>query len=188
MDRNKNDWKNYFLKDIKTTTSLVSMEKANGEAAHFSCRYIDGDFLICAGSKNVHLVFRRPDQIDQYYSEERYSYARKISHDVWKNLERLDAELRNILLSFLCWTKLTIIFEILIPTSQHVVDLSYLKEPLLMFITFTESKLYEKPTSLCCMPPELSIEIAKLFDFSCVKWSKVLYSDVENHLVKVRKG
>jgi hypothetical protein len=58
MDRDKNDWSNYFLKSISQTEHIIALDKANGEAAHLSCRYIDGSFLVCAGSKNVHLLFR----------------------------------------------------------------------------------------------------------------------------------
>ncbi len=58
IDRNKNDWTKYFLKDINETKDVVSLQKANGEAAHLSCRFINGDFIICSGSKNVHLLFK----------------------------------------------------------------------------------------------------------------------------------
>jgi hypothetical protein len=40
----------------------------------------------------------------------------------------MDEEKEKLLLAFLSWTKLTAIFEILIPNSQHVEDLSYLNE------------------------------------------------------------
>ena len=52
------DWKNYFLKDINETKNVLSLNKANGESAHLACRWLDGQFLIFAGSKNVHLAFR----------------------------------------------------------------------------------------------------------------------------------
>ncbi len=59
MDRSSgSDWKKYFLKDLDQTKYVVSMNKANGEAAHMSCRCINNQFVICAGSKNVHLVFK----------------------------------------------------------------------------------------------------------------------------------
>jgi hypothetical protein len=58
IDRNNQDWKKYFLKDLKQTKRIVAMQKANGEAAHMSCRFLNGQFLIAAGSKNVHLLFK----------------------------------------------------------------------------------------------------------------------------------
>lgn len=38
-------------------THVVATRKANGEAAHLSCIEIGGQLLICAGSKNVHMLF-----------------------------------------------------------------------------------------------------------------------------------
>ena len=59
VDRGKNEWRKYFLTDIEKTKLIVSTTKANGEAAHLSCRWDNGSFLICSGSKNVHLLFRK---------------------------------------------------------------------------------------------------------------------------------
>lgn len=59
VDRNKNDWTKYFLNDIQNSKFIVSTQKANGEAAHLSCRWHQNSFLICSGSKNVHLLFRK---------------------------------------------------------------------------------------------------------------------------------
>ncbi len=58
MDRNAKDWRKYFVKNVEETSYVASLKKANGEAAHFACRWIDGQFVIFAGSKNVHLAFR----------------------------------------------------------------------------------------------------------------------------------
>lgn len=62
-DINSNDWKNYFIKDYTDIEQVISLQKANGEAAHFSCSIIDNEFLMCAGSKNVHLVFKNKSKI-----------------------------------------------------------------------------------------------------------------------------
>ena len=43
---------------LEAAVSVVSTRKANGEAAHLAARCIDGRVLICAGSKNVHMLFR----------------------------------------------------------------------------------------------------------------------------------
>jgi len=55
-------------------------------------------------------------------------YAKIIAETCANHLEAIDINLRNMLLSFLCLTKLTVIFELLQPQNQHVEDLSYLKE------------------------------------------------------------
>lgn len=186
FDREENDWQKYFLKDINKTSYVTVLQKANGEAAHMSCRYIDGNFIIGAGSKNVHLVFKDKKEISAY-AEEKYAYARKIAEAIADHLASIDNELKNKFLSFLCWSKLTVIFEILVPDNMHIEDLTYLNnKPLLKFITFTENEIYEKPTSLCCMPPELAIEIGKMFEFSCVNCTIIKVNEVENYLIKVR--
>ena len=77
MDRNNSDWKNYFLKDIEQTKYVISLQKANGEAAHMSCRFINNEFLICAGSKNVHIVFKKYDDLFEY-KEPRFQFAKII--------------------------------------------------------------------------------------------------------------
>ena len=58
-DANKASWQKYFLNDINTTKYVISLQKANGEAAHMSCRFIDNEFVVFAGSKNVHLCFKQ---------------------------------------------------------------------------------------------------------------------------------
>ncbi len=58
-DRNAQDWRKYFVKDVKESKFVASLQKANGEAAHLACRWLDGEFVLFAGSKNVHLVFKK---------------------------------------------------------------------------------------------------------------------------------
>lgn len=64
LDRNSKDWKNYFIRDFSYVRQVFSLQKANGEAAHFSCSWIDGEFLLCSGSKNVHLVFKNKSNLE----------------------------------------------------------------------------------------------------------------------------
>lgn len=37
---NDGQWQKYFLKDMEETQQIVCMQKMNGEAAHFSGRYV----------------------------------------------------------------------------------------------------------------------------------------------------
>ncbi|KAH3768717.1 hypothetical protein DPMN_169934 [Dreissena polymorpha] len=46
------------LQPIEETDFVVSTCKANGEAAHLSCIEVDGEYVLCGGSKNVHLLFK----------------------------------------------------------------------------------------------------------------------------------
>ena len=40
--------------------------KANGEAAHFSVRWVRDRFVVFAGSKNVHLAARGAADVEKY--------------------------------------------------------------------------------------------------------------------------
>jgi hypothetical protein len=88
------EWRKYFLRDIKETKTIVSLRKANGEAAHLSCRYIDGQFYLCSGSKNVHMFYKRRCEIDKYYNDAKYKVAREVSYTIIEFLKSLDADLR----------------------------------------------------------------------------------------------
>lgn len=95
MDRNNQDWKKYFLKNLDSTRRVVALKKANGEAAHMSCRYIDGQFYVIAGSKNVHLVFQKSTDIE-LYSGERYTVAKVISQTIAKHLNKMEENIRKM--------------------------------------------------------------------------------------------
>ena len=57
----------YCLLDNNTLADkIIAMEKLNGEAAHFSGRYIDDKFYIITGSKNVHLLICGEEDIEKY--------------------------------------------------------------------------------------------------------------------------
>ena len=51
-------WLNYFIQPIDTASEIICTEKANGEAAHLSARYIGNRFYLILGSKNVHMIIR----------------------------------------------------------------------------------------------------------------------------------
>ena len=74
------------------------------------------------------MIYKKKIEDIDSYGQERYGYAKKIAIAVIDHLNRMDANLRNLFLSFLSWTKLTVVMEILIPDSMHVEDLSYLNE------------------------------------------------------------
>ena len=49
---------------VKLSDKIVSMEKMNGEALHFSCRYISNNFYLFIGSKTNHIVINKKTDID----------------------------------------------------------------------------------------------------------------------------
>ena len=64
-------WLNYFLKPIENATQIICTEKANGEAAHLSARFIKNQFYLIVGSKNVHLIIGKPGDLE-FYKESRF--------------------------------------------------------------------------------------------------------------------
>ncbi len=59
-------WQKYFLKPVQSAEQVIVTEKANGEAAHLSARFIQDQFYLILGSKNVHLVIGKESDLDQY--------------------------------------------------------------------------------------------------------------------------
>ena len=63
-DREKGDnstWKRYFVKPLEETNVIIATREANRETAHLSCFMVDGEYVLCGGSKNIHMVFRKKD-------------------------------------------------------------------------------------------------------------------------------
>ena len=63
---NNQIWLNYFLQPINQAAEIVCTEKANGEAAHLSARFIKDRFYVIVGSKNVHMVLGKINDLDFY--------------------------------------------------------------------------------------------------------------------------
>ncbi|XP_037070079.1 uncharacterized protein LOC119091407 [Pollicipes pollicipes] len=186
------NWRRFFLQPLETASRLVLTQKANGEAAHLSARWLDGAFLLCVGSKNVHMVLRREVDIE-LYSEPRYQVARQVAAALWRHLAALDDEQRRHLLSFLHHTRFTAVFELLQPDHQHVEDLSHLEHAELRFITWTLSfdPSSEPATSLCSCPPELAFRLAESFGLKTVRYSVVtdnIEEELPDIMLRVRKA
>ncbi|XP_035829225.1 uncharacterized protein LOC101847791 [Aplysia californica] len=190
-DRDRGDnhtWKKYFTKPLDQATKIVATRKANGEAAHLSCINIDGQNLICAGSKNVHLLIRNRADI-QFYRGDRYRIAHEVCHCIMDCLEEMESEQKDRLLDFLVHTRFTAVFEILVPGHQHVEDLSHLEKPVMQFITWTSTELEPDPQQkLCTVPPHVGIEIAKSLGLMTVDYDVLAASDVESRMKQIRKG
>ncbi|KAK7498835.1 hypothetical protein BaRGS_00009927 [Batillaria attramentaria] len=190
-DRDRGDnhtWHRYFTKPMESAARLVATRKANGEAAHLSCIELAGQLLICAGSKNVHQLFRTREDIKRYHGD-RFRIAGEISEVIMDILEQMDPTNKNRLLRFLAHTGYTAIFEILSPDHQHVEDLSHLPGNCLRFITWTSPDL--DPTSdseLCTVPPHIGIEIARALGLPTVDYTILPVTAVEERMTKVRQG
>ncbi|XP_047471215.1 uncharacterized protein LOC125026669 [Penaeus chinensis] len=179
-------WKKYCISSPDSASLVVGMEKLNGEAAHFSGRYIDDQFFIITGSKNVHILIRNADDIDKYEGE-RYCVAKQVARAVCDTLKRLEEYPRHLVYSFLHHTKCTAVCEILQPNYQHIVDLSYLEEPQLNVITFTSTLGNENESSLTALPPHYTLEVLSILGFQTPSFSTVLPRDMGSHQHKVKR-
>lgn len=190
-DKDKGDnhtWKRYFTKPLESAHKVIVTRKANGEAAHLSCVKIEGQRLICAGSKNVHILIRNRGDIALYRGD-RYRIAAEVCHSIMDSLEEMTEPQRDGLLDFLIASRLTAVFEILAPNHQHVEDLSYLSKPEVHFITWTSTELEPNPDQmLCTVPPHLGIELARSFGLKTVNYETLPIVEIDGRMKMIRQG
>ena len=165
------------------------MVKENGEAGHISVRKIEETFYFIAGSKNVHLLFRSREDLEKY-TDGRFSVARMVGEAWLRQVESLLEEKLTELLALLHQNKLTMIFEILCPGYQHVVDLSYLSQPQLKFLAFTDqySSSQQEEPSLVAFAPDVSLEFAKEVGLDTANYETISAGDAEERMARVRRG
>lgn len=178
-------WQRYFTQPFHTAKAIICTIKQNGEAAHLGARRIGTELYICAGSKNVHLMFRSYEDLDLYpLHESRYQIAKEISRCILEMLDSLPQSDRVHLLEFLCATRCTAVFELLSPDHQHVEDLSGLAAPKLKFIAWTSCHLEsaESFAHFCCLPPDSGIELAKIFQLDTTEYSVISVGSLDEHM------
>lgn len=116
-------WQRFFSKPLTEVKQVVATEKANGESAHFSVRWLGEGvgYLFVAGSKNVHVIFRSLLDLDgEWYEEVRFGTAKKIARSILEDIEAMSPTAKEEWLSFLASTGVTVIYEYLQPQYQHV--------------------------------------------------------------------
>ncbi|KAK8736795.1 hypothetical protein OTU49_004647, partial [Cherax quadricarinatus] len=183
---NNDIWKQYCLEDPDTATKVICMEKLNGEAAHFSVRYIEGLFCLITGSKNVHMLIRKIEDIEQY-SGERFTVAKVMARAVWNKLYELESRHRHLLFSLMHHTKCTAVCEIFQPDHQHIIKLKDdLKQPQLNVISFTPVYSENEESSLLALPPHHTLNLLSALGFATPSYSVIATEDVINHQNKVR--
>ena len=184
-----NSWQQYFLESPENAVKIICMEKLNGDAVHFSVRYIEGKFYIITGSKNVHLLMGEKKDIETY-TEDKYENAKRFARTVWDTLETISEMGREVLYSFLHHTKVTAVCEILQPDYQHIVHLSYLEKPELNLITFTPTASGENNddvSSLTAFPPHYSLMLGEAFGLPFPSWTVIDSTHLDDHR-KIIKG
>lgn len=178
------DFEIYFRSPADTATYLVATQKINGEAAHFSAyAFENGDYVLCAGSKNVHLLFRTALDIS-LYKDSRYLWARSIATAFLKLLNTLEEQQRKKFIEFLVLSRLTGVFEILSRSHEHVEALGHLDDDQLWFLGWVRPPPYNNGLkSLLGMSPVEGYHVARAFGLSVTPYSVLPASKLQ-----VRKG
>ncbi|CAL4064788.1 unnamed protein product [Meganyctiphanes norvegica] len=182
---NNEIWRSYCLDDTEKAEKVVAMEKLNGEAAHFSGRFIDDKFYIITGSKNVHMIICCEEDVEKYEGI-RYNNAKVIARAVWKHFVQLREKNREILFSLLHHTNCTVVCEILLPDNQHIVNLSSLKEPSLHVISMTPTISDKEETSLIALPPHHCIELLSALGFIATPYKIIDRQDLDKFIQRSR--
>ncbi|XP_068207249.1 uncharacterized protein [Palaemon carinicauda] len=182
---NDDVWREYCLEPPENAVKIICMEKLNGDAVHFSGRFIDGRFYLIAGSKNVHMLLGKKSDIDLYEGS-RYQSAKMFAATVFDTFANLSVDERRVLFGFLHHTKVTAICEVLQPKYQHIVNLSHLKENELNFITFTPTAFREKETTLTAFPPHLTLKLGAALGLVCAQYTEIKPTLMMNQRDKIR--
>ncbi|XP_042215272.1 uncharacterized protein LOC121861515 isoform X2 [Homarus americanus] len=184
---NNDKWREYCLGNPDTAIKVVCMKKLNGEAAHFSGRYIDGRFYLFVGSKNVHMLIRDCMDIEKYEGS-RYGVAKIIARAVCSVLNDLEKKKQHLVFSLLHHTKSTAFCEILQPEHQHLVNISHLSEPQLNVISFTSTASYDgEVRSLTAMPPHHALDLAAVLGFQSNTYKIIPRDEVLTHKDMIRQ-
>ncbi|CAL4108594.1 unnamed protein product [Meganyctiphanes norvegica] len=179
-------WRTHCLDNPDEADKVVAMEKLNGEAAHFSGRFIDGKFYIITGSKNVHMLIGCEEDIEKYEGE-RFKNAKVIAKAVWKHALKLQEKHRQILFSLLHHTKCTVVCEILLPDHQHIVNLSSIKEPTLCVLSVTPTVSDDAQLSLTALPPHHCLELFTALGFAAAPYHIIEKTNVNEFIQRSRK-
>jgi hypothetical protein len=155
------------------------MKKLNGEAAHLGACRIGDIYYRCAGSKNVHLLFRTYDDLRKYDLESpRYRFASEICYYCISFADKLIKHIAD--------NEVTAVFELLSAEHQHIEDFSHMTRNVLKFITWTSCKLDND--TICRVSPDVGIEIAKKdFDLDVVEYRVIPIDSVAEKVVELRK-
>ena len=188
---NNQIWTDYFLKPLEFATKVICTRKANGEAAHLAVRFIHDRFVLCVGSKNVHMLISDRSDIDKYsggITDGRFQVARYVADAIMKLLEDLDNTYVTFLLNFMHHTRLTAVFEVLNPANQHVEDLSHLEQTELRFISWTSSYEDRKSNSYsyCAVNPQTGIDLAKQIGLKTVQYEIITPDKVDKRMGQIR--
>ncbi len=167
---------NVFIEPVSNTTNITCMEKMNGDAAHFSGRFIGKTFYLFAGSKNKHIVFKNYQDLNLYDDKE-HKLTKRIAELVLRQWCMLPKHKKNELAHFLDSTQCTVVCEFMQTDNQHIVKIHYDKL-VCLFMTPPPSK---KEMHLTLVHPKIALPFLKMYDFDVVFYEEISYRIEEIH-------
>lgn len=108
-----------------------------------------------------------------------------MARSLWDTLNDLDAKHRQLMFSFLHYTKCTAVCELLQPENQHIINLSHLDKPQLNVISFTPVYSEYEESSLLALPPHHTLNLLTALGFTSPAYSIIEAKDVLQHQTKV---
>jgi hypothetical protein len=172
-------WKEYFTKPIDQAVEIVCTSKTNGEAAHLAPFLIDDQIYLCAGSKNVHVVFKNKKHLAMYDDEPRYRIAMEICQWI---VVGFDIGSKHNMYCYMLENQLTAVMELLSVDHQHIVDV---EKSTLKFIAWTSTV---DRTSLLPIRPDHGLEVAKEYGFDTIEYRVIGYSEFESHVKEIERS
>ena len=149
------------------------MEKINGEAFHFSGRYLYDKFYWFVGSKRNHIMIGKESDID-LYTDERHQQAKKFAKSFMKLLNKISKDKLEILCNLLHYTKVTAICEILQPSYQHIVHIDG-DDDKIVFLTFssTYNNNNNNNNSLTAFPPHITCNVMEALNITTANYYEI---------------
>ena len=155
--------------DMASVTSVVAIEKENGECAHIAAFSLKGEKYWAIGSKHVHLCCRVGcnKDLEAFEPFQRFTYASRIAK-LWNSTVRKRGDaFADQLHSILCAKQWTLCCEAIFSDSQHIVDYNAVNE--LRFFAIAQ----DTPLSAgLCIVPEAAQEFFVRMELAHAPFSK----------------
>lgn len=166
-------------------SSVVAIDKENGECAHVSAFEYHSQKFWVVGSKHVHMVLRdvefEADLKTDVYENQRYRVATVIAALFLRTLRGLEPRQKELLFEKLASNKWTANAEAILATSQHIVDYNGVSE--LRWFAISRSAPVDE--GLCISPDDSQDVFRQCGLHAITRTARILYpSDEFNRLLE----
>ena len=138
------DFNKYFLKRYCYTHRIITLPEIDGDAFHFSVRFINDKFYLIVGNQNNHMLLGERNDI-RYYTKDEYKTTRNFAAALFDQLAEMDDDKRELLYNFLYHTKTTFLCQFIQGDAQHIVEYFVISRRI-VFLTLTSHNQQESLT------------------------------------------